>query len=101
MRVKWSTASGLISKHEEFIKILEISQIKKQIEVLLTFLPDEILYLPMEELNKVHKFVGVLLFADVSGFTPLTEKYNKTGKGWKFNQYTKDMEKIWKKFKII
>ncbi|XP_044764563.1 adenylate cyclase type 10-like [Coccinella septempunctata] len=81
MRVKWSTASGLANKQAELMKVLEISQIKKQIEVLLTFLPDEILYLPMEELSKVHKFVGVLLFADVSGFTPLTEKYNKTGKG--------------------
>ncbi|XP_045468254.1 adenylate cyclase type 10-like isoform X2 [Harmonia axyridis] len=81
MRIKWSSASGLMSKQIDFMKILEISQIKKQIEVLLTFMPDEILYLPMEELSRVHNFVGVLLFADVSGFTPLTEKYNKTGKG--------------------
>ncbi|KAL3270561.1 hypothetical protein HHI36_021098 [Cryptolaemus montrouzieri] len=82
MKVKWSSASCLTLKREkEFLKRLEVSQIKKQIEVLLTFMPDEILYYPIAELNKIHKFVGVLLFADVSGFTPLTEKYNKTGKG--------------------
>ncbi|KAK9874398.1 hypothetical protein WA026_002745 [Henosepilachna vigintioctopunctata] len=81
MRVEWDHRNALTTIGLEFMKKLEMSQMKKQIEVLLTFMPDEILYLPMEDLNKVHQFVGVLLFADVSGFTPLTEKYNKTGKG--------------------
>lgn len=81
MRVRWNSFGGNLLKESEVLRKLELSQIKKQIEVLTTFLPDLLIRLPQKELNNVHHFVGVLLFADVSGFTPLCEKYNKTGKG--------------------
>lgn len=81
MRVRWNSIGGNILRESEFMRKIELSQIKKQIEVLTTFLPDLILKLPKQEFDEVHHFVGVLLFADVSGFTPLCEKYNKTGKG--------------------
>ncbi|KAF2896008.1 hypothetical protein ILUMI_10155 [Ignelater luminosus] len=81
MRVRWNSLGGTLLKETELMRKLELSQIKKQIEVLTTFLPDLIVRLPQKELQEVHHFVGVLLFADVSGFTPLCEKYNKTGKG--------------------
>lgn len=74
-------ACTLLMQDADLLRKLEMSQIKKQIEVLATFMPDEILNMPFSELDKVQNFVGVLLFADVSGFTPMCEKYNKTGKG--------------------
>lgn len=81
MRVRWNSLGGTLLKETELMRKLELSQVKKQIEVLTTFLPDLIVKLPQKELQWIHHFVGVLLFADVSGFTPLCEKYNKTGKG--------------------
>lgn len=82
MRVRWNSIAGnLLMQEVELMRKLEMSQIKRQIEILATFMPDEILNMPFSELNEVQNFVGVLLFADVSGFTPLCEKYNKTGKG--------------------
>lgn len=81
MRVRWDSMGINLLRETEIKRKLEITQIRKQIEILSTFLPDEILKMSLMEVEDVHTFVGVLLFADVSGFTPLCEKYTKTGKG--------------------
>jgi class 3 adenylate cyclase len=81
MRVRWNTYGINLLRETDIKRKIELTQIKRQIEILSTFMPDEILNMPLTELDEVHTYVGVLLFADVSGFTPLCEKYNKTGKG--------------------
>ncbi|XP_018333099.1 adenylate cyclase type 10-like isoform X2 [Agrilus planipennis] len=79
--VRWTSISGPnLVREDELMRMVEISQLKKQIEVISTFLPDEILKMTPLSMSKVHEFVGILLVADVSGFTPLTEKYTKIGK---------------------
>ncbi|XP_044255355.1 adenylate cyclase type 10-like [Tribolium madens] len=81
MRVRWNTYGINLLRETDIKRKIELTQIKRQIEMLSTFMPDEILNMPLTELDEIHNFVGVLLFADVSGFTPLCEKYYKTGKG--------------------
>uniref|UniRef100_A0A1Y1MA48 Guanylate cyclase domain-containing protein n=1 Tax=Photinus pyralis TaxID=7054 RepID=A0A1Y1MA48_PHOPY len=80
-RARRSTITGNILRETQALRKFEISQIKKQIEILATFLPDFLIKIPHSKLNALHHFVGVFLFADISGFTALCEKYNKTGKG--------------------
>ncbi|CAH2095404.1 unnamed protein product [Euphydryas editha] len=58
----------------------EINLTKKQTLVLSTLVPDEILLMKNFSKEEPKKFVGVLMMADVSGYTALSEKYNNTGK---------------------
>ncbi|XP_063908032.1 adenylate cyclase type 10-like [Zophobas morio] len=81
MRVRWNSYGITLLRETDIKRKIELTQIRRQIEILSTFMPDEILNMPLNELTETHNYVGVLLFADVSGFTPLCEKYNKTGKG--------------------
>ncbi|CAH0677955.1 unnamed protein product [Spodoptera exigua] len=69
------------SDAEEIEQDIEIRLTKKQTLILSTLVPDEILL--MDKFNTVDakRFVGVLLMADVSGYTALSERYNNTGKG--------------------
>uniref|UniRef100_A0A2H1WSR3 SFRICE_010761 n=1 Tax=Spodoptera frugiperda TaxID=7108 RepID=A0A2H1WSR3_SPOFR len=69
------------SDADEVEQDIDIQLTKKQTLILSTLVPDEILL--MDKFNSVEtkRFVGVLLMADVSGYTALSERYNNTGKG--------------------
>ncbi|XP_038207347.1 adenylate cyclase type 10-like, partial [Zerene cesonia] len=60
---------------------VEIKLNKKQTLILSTLVPDEILLMNKFDTTNANRFVGVLLMADVSGYTALSEKYNTYGKG--------------------
>ncbi|KAM3962169.1 adenylate cyclase type 10-like [Aphomia sociella] len=60
---------------------VEIQLTKKQTLILSTLVPDEILLMNTFDPLNPKKFVGVLLMADVSGYTALSERYSNTGKG--------------------
>ncbi|XP_075984842.1 adenylate cyclase type 10-like isoform X2 [Anticarsia gemmatalis] len=60
---------------------VEICLTKKQTLILSTLVPDEILHMDKFDTSETKRFVGVLLMADVSGYTALSERYNNTGKG--------------------
>ncbi|XP_047986326.1 adenylate cyclase type 10-like [Leguminivora glycinivorella] len=59
----------------------EVQLTKKQTLLLATLLPDEIIQIENFDSTEPKRFVGVLLMADVSGYTALSERYNTTGKG--------------------
>ncbi|XP_030023044.1 adenylate cyclase type 10 isoform X2 [Manduca sexta] len=60
---------------------VEVQLTKKQTLILSTLVPDEILLMDNFDSSEPKRFVGVLLMADVSGYTALSERYNNTGKG--------------------
>nr|XP_021191693.2 adenylate cyclase type 10 [Helicoverpa armigera] len=60
---------------------IEVQLTKKQTLILSTLVPDEILLIDKFDSTDTKRFVGVLLMADVSGYTALSERYNNTGKG--------------------
>ncbi|XP_045516718.1 adenylate cyclase type 10-like isoform X5 [Pieris brassicae] len=60
---------------------VEVKLNKKQTLILSTLVPDEILLIDKFSSEDSTRFVGVLLMADVSGYTALSEKYNTYGKG--------------------
>ncbi|XP_059051739.1 adenylate cyclase type 10-like [Achroia grisella] len=60
---------------------VEVQLTKKQTLVLSTLVPDEILIMDKFDPSNPKRFVGVLLMADVSGYTALSERYSNTGKG--------------------
>ncbi|XP_039760062.1 adenylate cyclase type 10-like [Pararge aegeria] len=60
---------------------VEVNLTKKQTLVLATLVPDEILLMDNFQAVETKRFVGVLMMADVSGYTALSERYNNTGKG--------------------
>ncbi|XP_073959541.1 adenylate cyclase type 10-like [Choristoneura fumiferana] len=60
---------------------VEVQLTKKQTLLLSTLVPDEILLMEKFDSAEPKRFVGVLLMADVSGYTALSERYNNTGKG--------------------
>ncbi|KAJ8711801.1 hypothetical protein PYW08_008755 [Mythimna loreyi] len=60
---------------------IEIHLTKKQTLILSTLVPDEVLLMDKFDTSNSKRFVGVLLMADVSGYTDLSERYNNTGKG--------------------
>ncbi|XP_013185983.2 adenylate cyclase type 10 [Amyelois transitella] len=55
---------------------IEAELSKKQTLILSTLVPDEILLMDNFDSGNPKRFVGVLLMADVSGYTALSEKYN-------------------------
>ncbi|XP_053615878.1 adenylate cyclase type 10-like [Plodia interpunctella] len=55
---------------------IEAELSKKQTLILSTLVPDEILLMDNFDPGATKRFVGVLLMADVSGYTALSEKYN-------------------------
>ncbi|XP_045778992.1 adenylate cyclase type 10-like isoform X2 [Maniola jurtina] len=60
---------------------VEVNLTKKQTLVLTTLVPDEILLMENFQTFETKRFVGVLMMADVSGYTALSERYNNSGKG--------------------
>ncbi|CAH0550453.1 unnamed protein product [Brassicogethes aeneus] len=76
MRVRWNTDDGA-----ELRKKMELLQIKKQIEILSTFLPDSIINLAREEREKGDQFSGVVLLIEITGCAHMCEKYNKNDGG--------------------
>ncbi|XP_032522428.2 adenylate cyclase type 10-like [Danaus plexippus] len=60
---------------------VEVKLTKKQTLILSTLVPDEILLMENFSSANPKRFVGVLMMADVSGYTALSEKYNNSGKG--------------------
>ncbi|XP_023944744.2 adenylate cyclase type 10-like [Bicyclus anynana] len=66
---------------EESDQDVEVKLTNKQTLVLATLVPDEILLMDNFQTVETKRFVGVLMMADVSGYTALSEKYNNTGKG--------------------
>ncbi|CAG4966384.1 unnamed protein product [Parnassius apollo] len=61
---------------------IEVHLSRKQTLILATMVPDEILLLEkFDEKAEPKRFVGVLLMADVSGYTALSERYSNTGRG--------------------
>uniref|UniRef100_A0A2A4IZ27 Guanylate cyclase domain-containing protein n=1 Tax=Heliothis virescens TaxID=7102 RepID=A0A2A4IZ27_HELVI len=60
---------------------IEVQLTKKQTLILSTLVPDEVLLMDKFDTTDAKRFVGVLLMADVSGYTALSERYNNTGKG--------------------
>lgn len=81
MEKHWSPVSSILQVDEtELTQNTQISPNKKHIETLATFLPDQILNIPADKSNYVEQFEGVLLLADISGFTQLFESYSRTGK---------------------
>ena len=73
MQVRWDTVVDV----DNVSKPTNID--KQQINSLSVFLPDEILLKHKAQLLVREEFVGVLMFADMSGFTPLCERYSKAG----------------------
>ncbi|KAJ0172180.1 hypothetical protein K1T71_012153 [Dendrolimus kikuchii] len=70
--------SELISKGDQDV---EVKLSRKQTLMLATLVPDELLLMNTFNSGELKRFVGVILMADVSGYTALTEKYHNTGKG--------------------
>ncbi|XP_028156359.1 adenylate cyclase type 10-like [Ostrinia furnacalis] len=66
---------------EKYDQDVEVKLTRKQTLILSTLVPDEILLMDQFDTQNPSRFVGVLLMADVSGYTALSEKYNNTGKG--------------------
>ncbi|XP_050679372.1 adenylate cyclase type 10-like isoform X2 [Leptidea sinapis] len=66
------------TKSEEDV---EVKLSKKQTLILSTLVPDELLFMDTFDKSNVKRFVGVLLMADVSGYTALSEKYTNSGEG--------------------
>ncbi|KOB77184.1 putative soluble adenylyl cyclase [Operophtera brumata] len=60
---------------------VEVQLTQRQTLILSTLVPDEILLIDKFDQSDPKRFVGVLLMADVSGYTALSERYNNTGKG--------------------
>ncbi|KAI5644898.1 adenylate and guanylate cyclase catalytic domain-containing protein [Phthorimaea operculella] len=60
---------------------VEVHLTKRQTLILSTLVPDEVLLLDRFDTGEPRRFVGVLLMADVSGYTALSERYNNIGKG--------------------
>ncbi|XP_037867949.1 adenylate cyclase type 10 isoform X1 [Bombyx mori] len=60
---------------------VEVKLTNQQTLILSTLVPDEILLMEKFDTNDLKRFVGVVLMADVSGYTALSERYNNTGKG--------------------
>ncbi|CAK1545542.1 unnamed protein product [Leptosia nina] len=60
---------------------IEVKLNQRQTLILSTLVPDEILLMDKFDAASPKRFVGVLLMADVSGYTALSEKYNAYGKG--------------------
>ncbi|XP_049884530.1 uncharacterized protein LOC126379756 [Pectinophora gossypiella] len=60
---------------------VEVHLTSRQTLILSTLVPDEILLMEKFEIPEPRRFVGVLMMADVSGYTALSERYNNTGKG--------------------
>lgn len=80
MQPLWGSVSSTVPIEEtEQIRRPDAMPNKKLLETLATFLPDQILNMPDEELSYKTSF-SVLLLADLSGFTQLFEKCNRTGK---------------------
>ncbi|KAG7309278.1 hypothetical protein JYU34_005218 [Plutella xylostella] len=59
---------------------MEVKLTRKQTIILSTLLPDEILFTQNFTSTETRRFVGVLLMADVSGYTALSERYSSLGK---------------------
>ncbi|RVE45653.1 hypothetical protein evm_009702 [Chilo suppressalis] len=59
----------------------EVNLTRKQTLILSTLVPDELLLMKKFDSMEPKRFVGVLLMADVSGYTALSERYNNAGKG--------------------
>ncbi|KPJ17945.1 Adenylate cyclase type 10 [Papilio machaon] len=67
---------------EQIDQDVEVRLSRKQTLILATMVPDEILLLEnFDEKREPKRFVGVLLMADVSGYTALSERYTNSGKG--------------------
>ncbi|KAI4467419.1 testicular soluble adenylyl cyclase [Holotrichia oblita] len=75
-----SISSLLVTEEQEILKKLENLQSKRSLEVLSTFLPDQILK-SAKIINKYENHFVVMLFVEISGITGLCEKYNKVGNG--------------------
>lgn len=60
---------------------MEAIQFKRQIEVLSTFLPNEIINMKLTDLHEPQHFVAVLLAGDISGVITASENYCKAGNG--------------------
>lgn len=75
-----SVTSVLVAEEQELLRKLENLQSRKSLEILSTFLPDQILN-SLKTLNKYQSHFIVLLFIEISGITSLCEKYNKIGNG--------------------
>ncbi|XP_026761565.2 adenylate cyclase type 10-like [Galleria mellonella] len=60
---------------------VEVQLTKKQTLILSTLVPDEIIIMDKFDPSNPKRFVGVLLMADVSGYTALSERYSNIGKG--------------------
>ncbi|CAG9793301.1 unnamed protein product [Diatraea saccharalis] len=60
---------------------MEVILTRKQTLILSTLVPDELLLMEKFDTMEPKRFVGVLLMADVSGYTALSERYNNAGKG--------------------
>lgn len=72
---------NILLEEAEIMRVMESDQLKRQIKILSTFLPYEIINRKLTELNKVQSFVAVVLWGDISGMSLMSERYTKAGNG--------------------
>ncbi|XP_039288827.1 adenylate cyclase type 10-like [Nilaparvata lugens] len=70
---------ALLSEKVVMNRVAECTLSPLQTEILATLVPDELIDQPNFQGKPKSKFVGVLMFGDVSGFTALCETYKKMG----------------------
>lgn len=70
---------AVLMEEAEVMRKMESSYLKRRMEVLSTFIPDEIINMKLTELDQSRNFVAVVLSGDISGITSICEKYCKAG----------------------
>lgn len=65
----------------KLMREIETHLTKQQVSIIATLLPNAVLTLSKDKDHPSKDMVGVLLLADISGFTALCEKYAESGKG--------------------
>lgn len=73
-------ASLAVLEEQELINKLENFHTRKSLEILSTFLPDQVLKAPKHD-NRYQSHFVILLCIEISGITSLCEKHNKVGSG--------------------
>lgn len=75
-----ATSKSILMEEVEVVHRIETNTQKYQIELLSTFLPDEVINMELTQLNSKN-FVAVVLWGDISGVSLMSRKYTKVGSG--------------------
>lgn len=74
-------SESILMEEAEIMRKIETNQLKRQTEILSTFVPDAVINTKLTELHEAQNFVAVVLLGDISGVSLMSEKYTKAGNG--------------------